>query len=178
MARWAVVPRVSQRLPQMSPTTPYFRGRRREERRRFLLRGACHTFDFLDSVRPIVDVRDRREPGGAWAPEDIVAATRFDSGIVGTGLWCYAADHDHEMNEIVGSTGRIRFSTSQPAPIQLLRGSAVEEYPVGDPPHVHQPLIQSIVDELNGQGRCPSTGETAARTARVMDEVLITPTLI
>jgi hypothetical protein len=53
-----------------------------------------------------------------------------------------------------------------------VRGDAVEEFPLGDPPHVHQPLIQSIVSELNGQGRCPSTGTSAARTAWVMDEIL------
>ena len=33
-------------------------------------------------------------------------------------------------------------------------------------------MIQSIVDELNGRGRCPSTGDSAARTARVMDQIL------
>jgi hypothetical protein len=39
---------------------------------------------------------------------------------------------------------------------------------------VQQPLIQTIVDELNGQGRCPSTGESAARTNWVMDQLLRT----
>ena len=54
----------------------------------------------------------------------------------------------------------------------ILRGDKVEELPIGDPPHVHQPLIQSIVDEMNGKGRCPSTGESGSRTARVMDQIL------
>jgi hypothetical protein len=35
---------------------------------------------------------------------------------------------------------------------------------------VHQPLIQTIVDELHGRGECPSTGESAARTSWVLDE--------
>lgn len=48
----------------------------------------------------------------------------------------------------------------------------METFALGDPPQVHQPLIQTIVDELNGIGRCPSTGETAARTAWVMDQIL------
>jgi hypothetical protein len=34
---------------------------------------------------------------------------------------------------------------------------------------VHQPLIQTIVDEMNGAGRYPSTGTSALRTAQVMD---------
>ena len=44
--------------------------------------------------------------------------------------------------------------------------------PFRNPPHVHQPLIQTIVDELRGRGRCQSTGESAARTSWVMDRCL------
>jgi hypothetical protein len=47
-----------------------------------------------------------------------------------------------------------------------------EEIMVDDPPHVHQPLVQTIVDEIHGKGTCPSTGTTAIRTARVMDQLL------
>ncbi|MEO0341725.1 MAG: gfo/Idh/MocA family oxidoreductase, partial [Bacteroidota bacterium] len=38
------------------------------------------------------------------------------------------------------------------------------------PKHIQQPLIQSIVDDLLGQGTCPSTGVSAARTNWVMEE--------
>jgi len=41
-----------------------------------------------------------------------------------------------------------------------------------NPPHIQQPLIQTIVDDLLGRGSCPSTGETARRTSRVMDAAL------
>jgi predicted dehydrogenase len=110
---------------------------------------------------------------GAYRPEDTVAATyRFASGVQGSGIWCYAADFDEEYNEIIGATGRIRFSTSAPVPIRIIRGDTVEELPIGDPEHVHQPLIQTIVDELNGNGKCESTGESGARTAQVMDAIL------
>ena len=141
----------------------------------FFFEGACHTFDFLDfAFGPIVEVRGiASNQSGSYVAEDTVVANyRFESGVQGCGSWCYAAGEDAEMNEIVGERGRILFSTSQPVPIRLVRGDAVEEFPLGDPPHVHQPLIQSIVSELNGQGRCPSTGTSAARTAWVMDEIL------
>jgi hypothetical protein len=92
--------------------------------------------------------------------------------VFGSGTWCYTADFDEEYNEIVGDRGRIRYSTSQPVPIRIYRGETVEELPAGDPEHVHQPLIQTIVDELNGIGRCPSTGDSAARTAKVMEAIL------
>jgi hypothetical protein len=46
------------------------------------------------------------------------------------------------------------------------------EFPLPTPKHIQQPLIQSIVDELNGTGKCPSTGVSAARTSWVMDRML------
>jgi len=141
----------------------------------FFFEAACHTFDFLDFLfGPIVKVKAiAANQANAYKPEDIVvAAYEFASGVHGSGTWCYAADEDYEMNEIIGSTGRIQFSTSQPVPIRLLHGASCAEFPVGDPPHVHQPMIQTIVDELNGEGHCSSTGSTAARTAWVMEEIL------
>ena len=36
------------------------------------------------------------------------------------------------------------------------------------PKHIQQPLIQTIVDELQGKGICPSTGISGARTNKIM----------
>jgi len=141
----------------------------------FFFEGTCHTLDILDFVfGPIVEVRSfATNLGHAYRAEDtIVASYRFASGAYGSGSWCFAADTDEESNEIIGSAGRIRFSTFTPVPIVVTRGGTSEALAIGDPPHVHQPMIQSIVDELNGVGRCASTGETAARTARVLDDIL------
>jgi 1,5-anhydro-D-fructose reductase (1,5-anhydro-D-mannitol-forming) len=141
----------------------------------FFFEAVCHTFDFLDFLfGPIVEIHGiAGNKAGRWRPEDtVVASYRFAGGAFGCGAWCYAADHDHEMNEIIGAEGRLFFSTSEPLPIRLLRGGTTEEIAVGDPPHVHQPLIQTIVDELNGSGHCPSTGESGARTARAMAQIL------
>ena len=42
------------------------------------------------------------------------------------------------------------------------------------PAHVHQPLVQMVVDELRGCASvpCPSTGANAIRCAEVMDSAL------
>jgi 1,5-anhydro-D-fructose reductase (1,5-anhydro-D-mannitol-forming) len=135
----------------------------------------CHTFDFLDFLfGPIEDVRAFADnQAGAYAAEDVVTATyRFASGVQGSGSWCLSADTDLEYNEIIGANGRIRFSTTAPVPIRIMHGDSIDERAVGDPAHVHQPLIESVVREQNGEGRCPSTGQSAARTARVMDLIL------
>jgi len=57
-------------------------------------------------------------------------------------------------------------------PILLQNAAGVTEFTIPYPQHIEQPLIQTVVDELNGCGVCPSTGETAARTSWVMDQML------
>jgi hypothetical protein len=56
-------------------------------------------------------------------------------------------------------------------PIKLMRGDTLEEHPVGDPEHAHRPMI-SIVDELKGGAKAASTGESGARTAKLMAAIL------
>jgi 1,5-anhydro-D-fructose reductase (1,5-anhydro-D-mannitol-forming) len=137
--------------------------------------GVCHTFDFLDFVfGPVLGVKAlAANQGGAYKAEDIVVANySFGSGVLGTGTWCYSADEDYEISEIIGSSGRILFSIKRPEPIRLVRDGVIEEIAIADPPHVHQPLVETIVGEMNGYDLCPSTGATALRTARVMDGIL------
>ncbi len=141
-----------------------------------------HMLDFLDyALGPIADVRAfAANQGGGYRAEDTIAATwrfesgAFGSGAFGSGAFCYAADRDEEWTELIGTDGRIRFSSTAPVPIRLSRGGsdAFEEVPVGDPPHVTQPLVETIIAEMNGRGTCPSTGDTAARTTWVIDEIL------
>ncbi len=141
----------------------------------FFFEAVCHTFDFLDFLfGPIVEVHGiATNQAGLYPAEDAIgAAFRFRSGVLGSGAWCYDADRDDDYTELIGTRGRLRFATLSPQPIRLYRGDSVEERPLGDPAHVHQPLIQTIVDEMNGHGRCPSTGDSALRTARVMDAIL------
>ena len=88
------------------------------------------------------------------------------------GTWCFTAYRNFDQNEIVGSRGKLTFSTFDAEPILLTTAEGVTEYAIDHPPHVQQPLIQTIVDDLNGVGKCPSTGESAARTSWVMDIML------
>jgi len=53
-----------------------------------------------------------------------------------------------------------------------MAASTREVFEIANPLHIQQPLIQSIVNDLNGGPTCPSTGVTAARTSRVMDALL------
>ncbi len=136
---------------------------------------ASHTLDLLDFILgPIAHaVGGAANQGGYYRAEDIVSASlEFQSGVRGAGIWCFTADRDGDRVEIVGTDGRVGFSTFDEAPITLERGGALESLAIPHPPHVQQPLIQTIVDELNGRGTCPSSGVSGARTTRVMDTLL------
>jgi predicted dehydrogenase len=182
-----VVTRHFQRIPSPEEMRGPFWGWRLDPERSgggIFFEAVGHTLDILDFILgPIAEARAfAANQAGAYPPEDVVAgAFRYASGVHGSGAWCFSADCDDEGNEIVGSKGRIAFSTfpplsppagRPPVPIRLVRGDAVEAFPVADPPYVHQPLIQTIVDEINGIGACPSTPASATRTARVIDACL------
>jgi 1,5-anhydro-D-fructose reductase (1,5-anhydro-D-mannitol-forming) len=109
----------------------------------------------------------------AGAAEDTVSACfAFASGALGAGAWAFSAARRSDRVEILGDSGRLAFSTFADEPIRWESGEGTRDFALANPPHVQQPLIQSIVDQLRGRGECPSTGETAARTNRVMDSIL------
>jgi 1,5-anhydro-D-fructose reductase (1,5-anhydro-D-mannitol-forming) len=136
---------------------------------------ASHTLDFLDYVLgPISQVRGLAGNQASLYPaEDIVTATwKFASGVQGIGVWCFTTYGDLDATEIVGSRGKLAFSIFGAEPICLTTLDGEARFAIENPIHIQQPMIQSVVDEMNGIGRCPSTGVTAARTTWVMDEVL------
>ncbi|WP_448098684.1 Gfo/Idh/MocA family protein [Luteibacter yeojuensis] len=135
----------------------------------------CHTLDILDFLLgPIVDARGMTSNQmDVYPAEDTVAmAFRFASGVLGTGLWNFGADRREDRVEIVGDRGRLVFATFGDEPIRLDADGRVEDIRIANPEHIQQPLIESIVAELTGRGRCPSTARTGARTSWVMDQVL------
>jgi predicted dehydrogenase len=134
-----------------------------------------HTLDILDYILGPIEsaAGTAANQSGLYATDDIVSAQFiFASGAHGTGVWCFSAYEQHEMNEIVGSKGKIRFSTFGTEPVLLaLETGATDEFSFEPPQHIQQPLIQTIVDELTSRGVCPSTGASAARTSRVMNQI-------
>ena len=137
----------------------------------------CHTLDFLDYVLgPIRSVKGfARNLGGHYPVEDIVTgAFEFESGVQAVGIWSFTTFNHFDQTEIVGTKGKLSFSSFDTEPIVLTTPAGVTEFAIDNPPHVHQPLTQTIVDELNGLGHCPSPGESGARTTWVMDQLLET----
>ena len=135
-----------------------------------------HQLDYLDFLfGPITSaVGQSANQAGLYPAEDAVtAAWTHASGVLGSGVWCFTASLDSRIDlcEITGSQGRITFSFFEQIPVTLERDSEVEQFTLPPPNPIQQPLIQTIVDELRGEGICPSTGDSGARTNWVMERI-------
>ncbi|MBN2392290.1 MAG: Gfo/Idh/MocA family oxidoreductase [Anaerolineae bacterium] len=116
--------------------------------------------------------------GGCYEAEDTVSATwLFESGAHGTGTWHFSTQQRVDRTEIVGTTGVIHYATFDNEPVVLESRGQTESIYIENPQHIQQPLIQTIVDTLLGRGECPSTGQTAALTNRIIDTILRNPNL-
>lgn len=110
-----------------------------------------------------------------YEPEDFISAGfTGQDGIAGHGVWSFAApEHAHEdCMEIIGEKGKISFSCFGFNHTRMLVKGRSRYFVNKRPQHVQQALIQTIVNELQGTGECPSTGISAARTSRILDEIV------
>ena len=134
-----------------------------------------HLLDLLDYfIAPIREVSGFAvNQGGYYRAEDHVTASFcFENGVLGSGVWCFNSWEESDSTEIIGTQGKIVFAVSGDHPIHLFTDSGEQHFIIDHPPHVQQPLIQSIVDEMNGKSICPSSATSGARTTWVIDHIL------
>jgi predicted dehydrogenase len=104
--------------------------------------------------------------------EDFVsAAFKGQNKIAGNAVWSFGAPAHMktDMIEIAGTRGKVNFSCFGFTDTVLCVDGINSYYGNPRPEHVQLNLIQSIVNEMNGKGKCPSTAYTAARTSRLLD---------
>lgn len=138
---------------------------------------ASHQLDYLDYLfGPIEKIRSiALNHAGLYKAEDFVTSSFvFPNNIAGTGTWSFSVSPESERDsiEITGDKGSIRFSTFNFEPIVLINSSGRQEFINERPEHVQYNLIEKVVQSLNGNGSSPSTGETGARTSKVLDEIV------
>jgi len=137
----------------------------------------CHELDILSYYfGPVRSVEGwHANMGGLYAAEDTVAASLvFESGLLYAGTWCFAASEDAAADtiDIIGESGKIRFSCFQFTPIELISEKGKQEFPIAPPEHVQLPMIRSVVEDLQGRGTSPSKGESGAHVNWIMDKIL------
>ncbi len=138
---------------------------------------ASHQLDYLDFLfGPIQKVRSiALNQAGLYEAEDYVSAEfLFGNNIAGSGTWSFSASPaaSRDSIEIVGDKGLIKFSCFDFIPIILENQNGRTEYENVRPEHVQFNLIEQVVKALSGNGTAVSTGITAARTSRVLDEIV------
>lgn len=139
---------------------------------------ASHQLDFLDFLLgPIKSAQGfAANQAGRYPAEDIVTASfEFESGVLGSGSWCFTTANiaRTDMTTIVGSKGQIAYPTfGEPYVLLQTDTKGKERFDFDLPKHIQYFLIESIVNELLGKGKCPSTGVTAARTNWVMEQIV------
>ena len=134
-----------------------------------------HIFDllqfFMGDIRAASGQLDNT--GDHYQAEDKVTTKfEFENGVQGQGLWDFNAAENLDRTEIIGSRGSVSYTHFADALVTLKAESGKTEFEIPNPVHIQQPLIQTIVNELRGQGNCPSTGTSAAKTNWVMDQIL------
>lgn len=138
---------------------------------------ASHQLDYLDFLfGPVMSVKSIvLNQAGLYAAEDYVSASfMFENNISVSGTWCFSASSasSRDIIEIVGDRGLIRFSCFDFVPIVLENEEGRKEFINERPENVQIYLIGQVVKALTENTPVVSTGITASRTSRVMDEVV------
>jgi predicted dehydrogenase len=136
-----------------------------------------HQLDYLDFLfGPVQKIASLTiNQANLYTAEDFVsAAFLFNNNVAATGIWCFSASSEGNRDyfEIVGEKGIIKTSTFTYEPIVLINGNGRQEFINNRPENIQFYLIEQIVKSLSGKGEVVSTGVSAARTSRVMDEVV------
>lgn len=138
---------------------------------------ASHQLDYFDYLfGPVKKVRSMvRNNGALYKAEDFVTCElEYADGITGIGTWCFnvSSGSYRDIIEFTGDKGSIKFSTFSFENIVIMNNEGCRELINERPEHVQYYLIDKIVRALEGKGTSPSTGISAARTSKVMDEIV------
>ena len=138
---------------------------------------ASHQFDYLDylfgSIAEVHSFADNQM--AIYNAEDILSvAWKFENGIIGNGAWCFnsAPQNDRDRVEIIGSEGRIEFSTFDFVPVKLINNEGIFTFDFPKPDHVQYNLIEQVVNHLRGEDVAVSTGISGARTNEILEKIV------
>jgi predicted dehydrogenase len=136
-----------------------------------------HQLDIMDFLfGPVMEANGfSLNQAGKYPGDDITMGIfKFKNDIVGQGVWTFntSSISDKEVTIIEGSKGRVSFPFFGDNSVTLERdGKTKEVFRFNISKHIQQNLINTIVDELMGIGKCESTGASGARTNWVMEQI-------
>ncbi len=113
--------------------------------------------------------------GRLYEAEDTVSACfRFESGLPGSGSWCFVAYESarEDRIEVIGDKGQVSFSVFNYDPILIHSGGGTQSLPIPNPSYVQYPLIKNVVEHWQGLGVCTCTAVSATPVNWAMDRIL------
>ncbi|RKD88511.1 Gfo/Idh/MocA family protein [Mangrovibacterium diazotrophicum] len=138
---------------------------------------ASHQLDYLDflfgSVTEVNGIA--RNQAGYYTAEDTVSAIfTFENGVTGTGNWCFIVDQSAEQDkiEITGTKGKVSLPCFIHGDVELTTATGTEHFSFQNPENISHNLVKNLVKSLRGEELCVSTGESAARTNKILEEIV------
>ncbi len=138
---------------------------------------ASHQFDYLDFVFGAVTKVNgvASNLAGLYPAEDTVSGSwKHESGVIGSGSWCFVVDKNQFTDEIeiIGEEGKIVIPSFTHGRVSVFTNDGCVYHEFINPQHIQMNLVKQIVDELRSVGKCVSTGVSAARTSWVLEEIV------
>ena len=138
---------------------------------------APHQLDLLQDMFGVIFEADGicANRANLYNVEDSVSACfRFESGLPGSGSWCFVAHESAKEDRItvIGDKGQVSFSVFNYDPIRLNTLDGTQNITVPNPPYVQYPLIKSVIEHLQGISVCSCTSVSATPVNWVMDRIL------
>lgn len=108
------------------------------------------------------------------AEDTVNAVFQFESGLTGSGTWCFATHESgrDDRIEVFGTKGRLAFSIYTYSPIHLYTSDGMQSIEVKNPPYVQLPIIKAVIEDMQGIGTCDCDSFSATPTNWVMDRIL------
>ena len=138
---------------------------------------APHQIDLLQNLFGVI-TRAHGYPANRahlYQAEDTLSACFFfESGIPGSGSWCFVGHESAKEDciEVIGEKGSLSFSVFTYQPREVITSEGKNLITVPNPPYVQLPLIKSVIQHLQGIGKCDCTSVSATAVNWVLDRVL------
>lgn len=138
---------------------------------------APHQIDLLQNLFGVI-TRAHGYPANRahlYQAEDTLSACFFfESGIPGSGSWCFVGHESAKEDciEVIGEKGSLSFSVFTYQPIEVITSEGKNLITVPNPPYVQLPLIKSVIQHLQEIGKCDCTSVSATAVNWVLDRVL------
>lgn len=107
-----------------------------------------------------------------YISDDLVSGNiLFQSGMAFSGTWWFNAAEAIDHCEIIGSTGKLRFSFFSGNRIELISNRQTTCFDFDTLQHVQQPMIEKVVQYFSGKAENPCTGREGAEVMKWIGEM-------